>query len=116
MTESKLAALVALALPTASFSQAPAVDYSIAQPASGSWSYVAVPGGSEARFTDSTATIRLTIHCTKANRRVRAPSCRVPPRSVRYGERVSTCSRMSLSMPPRKIEMIAGGASFAPSR
>jgi len=70
MTKSKLAALVALALPTASFSQAPAVDYSIAQPASGSWSYVAVPGGSEARFTDSTATIRLTIHCTKANRRV----------------------------------------------
>ena len=28
----------------------------------------------------------------------------------------SSCSRMSVSMSPRKIEMIAGGASLAPSR
>ena len=28
----------------------------------------------------------------------------------------SSCSKMSVSWSPRKIEMIAGGASFAPRR
>ena len=35
---------------------------------------------------------------------------------VRLGSPFSTCSRMSVSIFPRKIEMIAGGASLAPSR
>ena len=70
MSRAAFAALTALALPAASFAQTPAVDYNLAQPAPGSWSYVSVPGGSEARFTDASATIRLTVHCTKATRRV----------------------------------------------
>ena len=40
----------------------------------------------------------------------------VPPRIVRRGTPFSIWSRMSDSMSPRKIEMIAGGASLAPSR
>jgi hypothetical protein len=37
----------------------------------GSWSYVAVPGGSEARFIDATATARLVIQCNRAARQVK---------------------------------------------
>ena len=83
MKNAVVAALVALALPSGSFSQAPAVDYSISPAASGTWSYLAVPGGSEARFTDASATIRLTIHCTKATRRVMiSPTSSAPASSM----------------------------------
>ena len=37
------------------------------RPAPGSWSYLPVPGGSEARFTDASATIRLTIRCDQGD-------------------------------------------------
>src|SRR6476469_9974838 len=47
---------------------------------------------------------------------VLAPRSSVPPRMVRLGRPLSTCSRMSPSILPRKIEMMAGGASLAPSR
>ena len=47
---------------------------------------------------------------------VLAPRSSVPPRMVRLGSPFSTCSRMSVSILPRKIEMIAGGASLAPRR
>ena len=68
-----LAALVA-ALAAPSFAQAPAVpaiaDYSLSVPASGSWRYVAVPGGSEARFLDSARRPQLTLTCNQASRTV----------------------------------------------
>ena len=79
--KSVFAALAALALPTSSISQTPAVDYNISAIAPGSWSYLAVPGGSEARFTDASATIRLTIHCTKATRRVMISHASAAPAS-----------------------------------
>ena len=83
MMKMKFAALLAAALPTATFSQAPAVDYSIAAVTPGSWAYVPIPGGSEARFADSTATIRLTIRCTKATRRVMiSPTSAAPASSM----------------------------------
>ncbi len=47
---------------------------------------------------------------------VRAPRSSVPPRSVRLGRPCSTWARMSDSIAPMKIEMIAGGASLAPRR
>jgi hypothetical protein len=46
----------------------------------------------------------------------RAPRSMVPPLMVRLGNPCSTWARMSESMSPRKIEMIAGGASLAPRR
>jgi hypothetical protein len=45
-----------------------------------------------------------------------APRSIAPPLSVRLGVPFSSCSMMSVSMSPRKIEMIAGGASLAPRR
>ncbi len=77
------AALLTAALPAATFSQAPAVDYSTAPVAPGTWSYVPIPGGSEARFTDAARTIRLTIRCTKATRRVMiSPTSAAPASSM----------------------------------
>jgi hypothetical protein len=48
----------------------PAIDFSTTAVAPGSWSYQALPAGSEARFVDSTGTARLVLHCTKATRQV----------------------------------------------
>ena len=39
-----------------------------------------------------------------------------PPCLVDLAPPFSICSKMSVSMSPRKTEMIAGGASFAPRR
>jgi hypothetical protein len=49
--------------------QAPA-DFSYSPVSPGSWSYRAVAGGSEARFTDGTRTARLVIACGKVTRLV----------------------------------------------
>ena len=68
-----LAALAA-ALATPLFAQTPATpavaDHSLSVPASGSWSYVAVTGGGEARFLDSARRSQLTLTCNRATRTV----------------------------------------------
>ena len=66
------AALIALAPITAVTAQsaAPAVDFSTARVAPGSWGYQSTPGGSMARFVDTTGTARLVLQCTRATRRV----------------------------------------------
>jgi hypothetical protein len=48
----------------------PARDFSTATAATGSWTYQALPGASEARFTDTGGIARLVIRCTKASRQV----------------------------------------------
>ena len=45
-------------------------DLSTATPIDGSWTYAATSDGSEARFTNASATVQLTVHCTRATRRV----------------------------------------------
>ena len=74
MIAKTFAALPALALATAVAAQQPvtasSVDYSIARIAAGSWTYQSVPGGSAARFIDSTGTARFALECSKATRRV----------------------------------------------
>lgn len=46
------------------------VDYAIAQPVSGAWSYAAMADGSEARFTGASGTVQLALRCARATRRV----------------------------------------------
>jgi hypothetical protein len=74
MVRTFAAALVALAPVTAVVAQtaapAPTVDFSTAQIAAGTWAYQSTPGGSMARFVDTTGTARLVLQCTKATRRV----------------------------------------------
>ena len=68
------AALIALATATLISAQAvgttPKIDFSTSVAMPGSWSYRAVPGGSEARFVDATGTARLVLRCTKASRQI----------------------------------------------
>ena len=49
---------------------APAADFSNSPMMPGTWSYLAVQGGSNARFTDSTGTIRISVGCNKMSRGV----------------------------------------------
>ncbi len=67
------AALIALApanILAAQVTGALSFDFSTARVALGSWAYQAVPGGSMARFVDTTGTARLVLQCTRATRRV----------------------------------------------
>lgn len=70
------AIIAALALAAASSIHAqtsavtPTVDYSTATPLEGSWSYVTVPGGSEATFANTAAQPQLTITCSRPTRQV----------------------------------------------
>jgi hypothetical protein len=63
-----VAALFALTPVTAVAAQT--VDFNMARVASGAWSYQSTPGGSMARFVDTTGTARLVLQCTRATRRV----------------------------------------------
>lgn len=49
---------------------APTIDFSIATPLSGSWTYAPTADGSEASFLDSNARAQLFIRCTRASRQV----------------------------------------------
>ena len=65
------AALIVIAPVAAATAQtATGVDFSAAQIAAGVWGYQSTPGGSMARFVDTTGTARLVLQCTKATRRV----------------------------------------------
>ena len=65
----QVATAAALSLAAAQ-AQAPGGDYSHVGATPGSWGYVAVSGGSEARFVDTSGTIRLAIGCARAARQV----------------------------------------------
>ena len=64
-------AAAALALPgMAAHAQVAGPDYANAPAAVGTWSHVALPGGSEARFRDSAGTIRVILACARSTRQV----------------------------------------------
>ena len=60
---------IAAVLALASAAQA-APDLSTATPIAGSWSYTAVSDGSEATFANESGVVQLSLHCTRATRRV----------------------------------------------
>ena len=65
------ALFVPLAGATAQTTAAPAAtDFSNSPLLPGSWSYAAVPDGSQARFMDSTGTIRVSFTCNRTSRGV----------------------------------------------
>ena len=65
------ALLVPLSGATAQTASTPAAaDFSNSPMMPGIWSYLTVPGGSNARFTDSTGTIRISMGCNKTSRGV----------------------------------------------
>ena len=68
------AALPALFVAASVSAQQPAataqLDYGTARITPGMWTYQAVPGGSAARFVDSSGAARFSLECSKATRRV----------------------------------------------
>ena len=72
MLDGMIALMLAQAAPAVATTPAtPApVDFAIAQPVSGAWSYAAIPDGSEARFTGATGAVQLALRCARSTRRV----------------------------------------------
>lgn len=76
-----IAAALALTAASSLHAQAAMPDLTTATPVSGSWSYATTADGSEATFGTASALPQLTIHCTKATRRIaisRPASAAVP--------------------------------------
>jgi hypothetical protein len=65
-----LALIAASSLNAQTAAPAPAADLSTATPIGGSWVYLSVQGGSEARFVNTSAQPQLTISCARATRQV----------------------------------------------
>jgi hypothetical protein len=65
-----LALAPALAASPQTQAPAPAVDYSVATPIGGDWSYAATADGSETTFVGASLQPQITIRCTRATRRV----------------------------------------------
>jgi hypothetical protein len=64
-----IAAAFALIFPVAILAQS-MPDLSTATPIDGTWAYAATSDGSEASFTNASAAVQLTVHCTRATRHV----------------------------------------------
>lgn len=65
-----IGAALALTAAASLHAQTATPDLSTATPVSGSWSYAPTTDGSEATFGTASTLPQLTIHCTKATRRV----------------------------------------------
>jgi len=65
-----IAAALALTAVSSLQAQTAAPDLGAATPVSGNWSYAATSDGSEATFGTASALPQLTIHCTRATRRI----------------------------------------------
>ena len=113
-----LIALIALA-PAATISAqvvtAPlAPDFSTAPVMAGSWTYQALPGGSEARFIDTTGIARLVIHCTRATRQVSfSPTSAVPSPSI-FVWTSSASRNLPVRFEPNAMRVTADLSAFDP--
>jgi hypothetical protein len=66
----KIAAALALALPSSLIAQAVISDLGTAIPLAGDWTYAAIAGGSQATFADASGNPQLWVQCTRTTRRV----------------------------------------------
>jgi len=65
-----IAAVFALTAESSLAAQTAAPDLAAATPIAGNWTYVATNDGSEATFANAGGFPQLTVHCTRATRRV----------------------------------------------
>ena len=66
----RIAAALALAIPSSAVAQSSIPDLGTAAPLVGNWSYVPATGGSDAVFADTSGNPQLWLHCTRVTRRV----------------------------------------------
>ena len=110
------AAWIALASGTALVAQAPGVaptvDFGTAAVASGSWSYRPFPGGSEARFVDSTGIARLVLSCARPTRRVSISHTSAAPAATMFVWTSSASRNLTARFEPNAMRVTADLAAF----
>ena len=109
------AALTALFAATASAQTvgvAPAMDFSTARVALGAWAYQAVPGGSMARFVDTTGTARLVLQCTRTTRRVTLSHTSAAPAASLHVWTSSASRNLPARFEPNAMRVTAELAAF----
>ena len=110
------AAWIALASGTALVAQAPGVaptvDFGTAPVASGSWSYHPFPGGSEARFVDSTGIARLVLSCARPTRRVSISHTSAAPAATMFVWTSSASRNLTARFEPNAMRVTADLAAF----
>ena len=65
-----LALIAASSVHAQTVAPVPAVDFSVATPQPGSWTYAATADGTEATFLDASSHAQLFVRCTRASRQV----------------------------------------------
>jgi hypothetical protein len=104
----------AAAVAAQAVAQPPAMDFSTAPVAAGSWTYQAVAGGSEARFLDATNIARLVIHCTRAARQVSiSPTSAVPSPTI-FVWTSSASRNLPVRFEPNAVRVTAELSAFDP--
>lgn len=110
------AAWIALASGTALVAQAPAVapavDFGTAPVAPGSWSYRPFPGGSEARFVDSTGIARLVLSCARPTRRVSISHTSAAPAATMFVWTSSASRNLTVRFEPNAMRVTAELAAY----
>jgi hypothetical protein len=123
MLQSLFAALIALAPAAAVSAQGiaaqavatpPARDFSTATVMAGSWSYQALPGGSEARFIDTTGIARLVFHCTKMSRQVNISRTSAIPAPSIFVWTSSESRNLPARFEPNAMRVTADLSAFDP--
>jgi hypothetical protein len=107
-------ALTPMALAHAQTPASRSADFTTAMPLPGSWNYAPTSDGSQATFVDRSARTQLTIHCTRATRRVSIgkPATGAAPFLFVW---TSTQSRNALaSFNPATARLTADLAAFDP--
>jgi len=107
-----IAATPAAALAAQAVIPSPAVDFSSAQVAPGSWSYQPVAGGSAARFVDSSGTARLVLECTRATRRVTISRTSAVPAASIFVWTSSASRSLPARFEPNAMRVTAELAAF----
>ena len=93
---------------------AAAPDFANAPAATGSWGYQPAPGGSSARFVDTSAIARLTVQCTRATRRVNISQTSAAPSATLFVWTSSLSRSLVARFEPNAMRVSAELAAMDP--
>ena len=82
--------------------------------AAGSWTYQSLPGGSEARFIDTTGTARLILHCTRMSRQVNISHTSAIPAPSMFVWTSSASRDLPVRFEPNAMRVTADLSAFDP--
>jgi hypothetical protein len=102
-----IAGLLPVSALFAQVAPAQAVDFATARTWPGVWSYRAVPGGSEALFTDASGGVRISIRCTRPTRVVTLSRTSAAPASTMFVWTTSAQRSLPARFEPNAIRVSA---------